>query len=227
MKELERHKILGGDGKTMVWVYDGLDVEYCPTKGSAEYRYYKKDGKRFKTRPYSQYTGMTNRCLKDGAHKRIYKTYNDVKMSDDFSTFEKWKQWAETQVGFMWVDYNGYLFQQDKDLLGDGSLYSKDTCCFIPRILNMCLLSLEGENVLRYQDRGVGFELKQSFRVFDYKYLDFIARHNSLVCIKRALFESFMVLDDLVLESIFKRISKQVHKLEKAAFMVGKIRCIN
>ena len=53
MKSLEKKIILGADGKTMVYVYDG-DVDYQPTKTTNNYKYYfDKNGKRWKTRPYS------------------------------------------------------------------------------------------------------------------------------------------------------------------------------
>ena len=70
MKPLEKKLILGADGKTMVYVYDG-DVDYRPTKDSINYRYYwNENGKRCKTRPYVQYSAMTNRCKKGGKQKR-------------------------------------------------------------------------------------------------------------------------------------------------------------
>ena len=66
MKPLEKKIILGADGKTMVYVYDG-DVDYQPTKTTTNYKYYfDKNGKRWKTRPYNQWTSLVART-KDGS----------------------------------------------------------------------------------------------------------------------------------------------------------------
>ena len=82
MKPLEKKLILGADGKTMVYVYDG-DVDYRPTKGSVNYRYYwNESGRRCKTRPYVQYSAMTNRCKKDGKHKEIYQAQKQLELLD-------------------------------------------------------------------------------------------------------------------------------------------------
>ena len=44
MKPLEKKIILGADGKTMVYVYDG-DVDYQPTKTTTNYKYSAHDKK--------------------------------------------------------------------------------------------------------------------------------------------------------------------------------------
>ena len=68
----------------MVYVYDG-DVDYRPTKYSINYRYYwNENGKRCKTRPYVQYSAMTNRCKKGCKQKEIYQCYEKEYLCNDF-----------------------------------------------------------------------------------------------------------------------------------------------
>ena len=87
MKSLEKKLILGADGKTMVCVYDGV-VEYRPTKGSVNYRYYwNENGKRCKTRPYVQYSAMTNRCKKGGKQKEVFQCYEKSYLGESFKSF--------------------------------------------------------------------------------------------------------------------------------------------
>lgn len=65
--------------------------------------------------------------------------YIDVKLSEDFNTFDKFLSWAEAQKGFMEYDEDGRIFEIDKDILagGLGKCYSKDSCVFVPRVLNL------------------------------------------------------------------------------------------
>ena len=146
MKSLEKKIILGADDKTMVYVYDG-DVDYRPTKDSVNYRYYwNENGKRCKTRPYVQYSAMTNRCKKDGKHKEVFQCYEKSYLGESFKSFDDWCNWANNQVGYMCEDDSGNLYQQDKDLLGNGDgLYSENTCCFIEPKLNSLFKMLDSD----------------------------------------------------------------------------------
>lgn len=78
------------------------------------------------------WNGIRGRCGK-------ILNYIDVKLSDDFNTFEKFLLWAEKQKGFMQYDDSGKIFEIDKDILssGSGKVYSPDTCVFVPRVLNL------------------------------------------------------------------------------------------
>lgn len=86
---------------------------------------------------YQQWNGMKGRC-KDGekARKRL-PSYVGCKLHPPWYSFDVWLKWAEHQQGFLNRDAEGYIWQQDKDILSkDGKLYSPDTCVFIPRKLN-------------------------------------------------------------------------------------------
>lgn len=137
MKPLEKKPILGADGKTMVYVYDG-DVDYQPTKTTANYKYYfDNNGKRWKTRPYNQWTSLVARTKDGSQYKENQPTYKDVRLVEDLSNFDDWCSWANEQPCYMWEDENGRLFQLDKDLLFEGNqVYSKETVCFLPMTLN-------------------------------------------------------------------------------------------
>lgn len=58
-------------------------------------------------------------------------TYIDVKVCSEWSSFTTFKSWMQTQD---WEDK-----ELDKDLLGDGKLYSPETCYFISKKVNMLL----------------------------------------------------------------------------------------
>lgn len=154
MHKLERHQILGGDGKTMVWVYDG-DVEYQLTETSKNPKYYyDKFGIRYKTRPYCQWTSMIARSTKGSAYQKVYPAYRGVTRSKMFDNFDSWVEWAQGQPFFMCL-YEGYLCQLDKDLKGSGEYYSENTCCFLPTFINSGLkgnMDVDRVKSFLYQD---------------------------------------------------------------------------
>jgi len=64
-------------------------------------------------------------------YKKDNPTYTFVSVKSDWLTFSNFKVWMETQ------DWEGNHL--DKDILGDGKLYSSETCCFISQSLNKFL----------------------------------------------------------------------------------------
>ena len=55
---LGKNLIVSANGKGDTWVYDGIDVEYVKSS-SINYKYYvDENGKRYKTRPYTQWTAI-------------------------------------------------------------------------------------------------------------------------------------------------------------------------
>lgn len=81
---------------------------------------------------YNTWRGMLQRCYSEAWHKK-YPTYKGVKVCDEWLTFSNFKSWMEQQ------DWEGK--QLDKDLLGNGKLYSPDTCCFLSKTLNSFIVS--------------------------------------------------------------------------------------
>lgn len=81
-----------------------------------------------KTPQYVAWENMIMRCYYDKASR--YPAYGGkgVKVSEDWLIYENFAKWFDDNY------VEGYHL--DKDLLGDGSLYSKENCCYIPQKLN-------------------------------------------------------------------------------------------
>lgn len=90
-----------------------------------------------------------------------------------FKDFQEFAEWCQAQPAYMAEDLDGKFWQLDKDLLGDGVLYSHNTCCFIPGKLNSLLIEQESkagllpgvtqdlENSTKYVARGREFSGKK------------------------------------------------------------------
>lgn len=76
---------------------------------------------------YRKWTAMLKR-VKSRVSLKSRPTYEDVKVCEEWLMFSNFKAWMEQQ------DWEGKHL--DKDLLGDGKLYSPDTCCFLTHGLN-------------------------------------------------------------------------------------------
>lgn len=89
------------------------------------------DGKRIrKICPYySRWKNMLKRCYHN---KSKFHTYESTTVSKDWLIFSNFKKWMESQ------EWEGK--QLDKDILGDGRLYSPQTCCFVDNIINCFVL---------------------------------------------------------------------------------------
>ena len=72
---------------------------------------------------------MIRRCY----HKKsMWATYQNTRVCEDWLTFSNFKAWMTEQ------EWQGK--QLDKDILGDGDVYSADTCCFISEEINVFVL---------------------------------------------------------------------------------------
>lgn len=78
---------------------------------------------------YTQWLGVKSRVGRSTG-------YLDVTMSDVFSNYDSYLDWAVNQKGWLCNDTKGNIFQIDKDILGDGSKYSEDFCVFVPACIN-------------------------------------------------------------------------------------------
>lgn len=85
---------------------------------------------------YTLWRNMLKRCYSEGQHVE-QPTYKDCVVSDNFKNFQYFSKWCNNQIGFK---QNGY--QLDKDILVKGNkVYSEDTCVFVPKELNLLLVS--------------------------------------------------------------------------------------
>lgn len=75
---------------------------------------------------YHTWNAMVGRCKK-----------NNYPISDMFSDYKTWIEWAKVQKGYKEVDIFNVPFNLDSDMFSFGvKTYSEDTCVFIPEHLN-------------------------------------------------------------------------------------------
>lgn len=84
-----------------------------------------KDGKL--TPHYSRWVNMLRRCY-DPKYQTRRNSYADTTVCQEWLTFSKFKEWMDLQ------DWEGK--DLDKDLLGDGTIYSPSTCVFVTPLVN-------------------------------------------------------------------------------------------
>ena len=96
------------------------------------------------TKQYQLWSDMVRRCysVKDHINPR-FRNYAECTIVSDWSDCTKFGDWASQQKGF---GLTGFCL--DKDILFSGNkVYSPQTCCFVPREVNMCF-------TFRNSDRG-------------------------------------------------------------------------
>ena len=100
-----------------------------------------------KSKIFSYWKNMLKRCYCDKSLE-VSPSYEDCQVTENFRNYQYFKEWCFQQIGFEEVDRNGKSFQLDKDILVKGNrIYSEDTCCFVPKEINMF-------SVIRAKDRG-------------------------------------------------------------------------
>ena len=85
------------------------------------------------TTEYTLWKNMLRRCYNSSEQIKC-PTYRGCIVSENFKIFQYFAEWCNSQVGF-----GNKGWQLDKDIIGDGKLYSEDTCCFVPREINQLL----------------------------------------------------------------------------------------
>lgn len=100
------------------------------------------NGKRTMCPFYRCWHNMLKRCSEE--YQSSHRTYAGCKACDEWHSFLSFKAWMELQ------DWGGK--QLDKDLIGDGKLYSPETCVFISGALN----NLFNENGSQRGDLPIG-----------------------------------------------------------------------
>lgn len=76
---------------------------------------------------YTDWRSMLGRCYCEKYINR-YPTYRGVSVCDEWLTFSSFREW--------WLDNQVDGWQLDKDMIGNGLVYSPDMCIFIPGLLN-------------------------------------------------------------------------------------------
>ena len=99
-------------------------------------RYYSRDTLGNKTKEYQLWENMKIRCTY--MHKidpSKYAKYADVDVCAEWKYFQVFAEWF-----FQCSNYREG-WQLDKDILGNGKLYSPETCTFVPEEMNKSLTS--------------------------------------------------------------------------------------
>jgi len=124
----KRHKLIHGHGIN--------DAPFCVSVGA----YTDEHGIRHPQWQYPLYTtwhGMIQRVFDPKLHNK-HPTYLDVNLYEPWKRFTLFHEWALKE------DYQGKTL--DKDILGDGKLYSPDTCCFVNVRVNNFLVGNKLKN---------------------------------------------------------------------------------
>ena len=103
---------------------------------------------------YRPWVNMLNRC-----YKSTRDTYRGCEVCDDWKLFSKFSKWFfETKPNLKW--------QLDKDFLGDGKLYSPETCCWLPSHINNMFSDGNCKDTMMkgIKQSPYGFELKMSLK---------------------------------------------------------------
>ena len=101
---------------------------------------FKMGGKQTYTCSGTMWTAMKNRCLQGGAAQVKQPAY--LQCVNGFYDFHEFTDWHLNQVGY------GKGWHLEKDILGDGKVYSPTTCVLAPQEINNLILtsaSIRGE----------------------------------------------------------------------------------
>lgn len=111
-----------------------LDVDFKDRDGNWVLRY-KYDNNFIQTRLGKLHNNMTQRANIGGSYQNKNNSYIGTSASDDFKDAHKFCEWATQQEGW------GLGWSLDKDLLGgNSSIYSADTCTFLPQKINSAII---------------------------------------------------------------------------------------
>ena len=97
-----------------------------------------KHSKYLYPKAYRCWHNMRHRCKRTKDNP----TYNDVDICVEWRKFSTFLKWFNT----MYVDD----YELDKDLLGNGKIYSPVTCCFLPKELNIAIRHKQCNNSTSY-----------------------------------------------------------------------------
>lgn len=89
---------------------------------------------------------MLARCY-DEHNRNKYPTYAECSVCDEWHIFSNFLNWYK--------ENNPYGFELDKDILHkDNKVYSPDTCCFVPKAINVLVRPCEDRNSVRTMISG-------------------------------------------------------------------------
>lgn len=109
-------------------------------------------GKLYNHPAYLDWFGMIQRC-----YSGKQKAYAECYVAEEWRSFSNFYEW--------WKIHHKLEWALDKDLLGDGKLYSPNTCCYIPQYVNNLIMGLKTNP---YKRLGIRKGATQVRYTFDY-----------------------------------------------------------
>ena len=85
---------------------------------------------------YQAWINMLSRCYNPDYNCRT--SYDGCSVHPDWYRYQAFAEWYTNELKYTGWEGRNYL---DKDILGDGTLYSKDTCCIVPMSINANITS--------------------------------------------------------------------------------------
>ena len=84
---------------------------------------------------FQLWKNMLKRCYSEVSFKKS-PSYEQCLTSETFNGYQQFKTWCNSQLGF-----GNTGWELDKDILVKGNkVYSEDTCCFVPKEINLLLV---------------------------------------------------------------------------------------
>lgn len=83
---------------------------------------------------YSAWTNMLSRCYDKNYINPEF--YENTIVHEDWHCFQTFADWYTNELKYTGWNGRNYL---DKDVLGDGSIYSEHTCCILPAAINSAI----------------------------------------------------------------------------------------
>ena len=105
---------------------------------------------------YSAWSNMLSRCYDKNYTSSAL--YEDSVVHEDWHCFQTFAQWYYTELSDLKCTGKSYL---DKDIVGDGRIYSERSCCIVPPAINMIITQKYSGRYLT----GVTKSSKESYRV--------------------------------------------------------------
>lgn len=85
---------------------------------------------------YQAWVNMLSRCYNQDYINRA--AYDGCQVNSDWHCYQTFAEWYINELKYTGWKGRNYL---DKDILGDGTVYSKDTCCIVPMSINANITS--------------------------------------------------------------------------------------
>lgn len=127
---------------------------------------------------YTTWKQILKRCYCEKLREK-YKSYSGCIICNEWKSFSAFKKWFDENY------IEGY--EIDKDILGDGKLYSPNTCCFVPKSLNNTLINIrKTKGFSKYGRKYAVFISRSSTKKTYKKYLGvFATEEDAFLAYKR------------------------------------------